>query len=549
MSKIKFIVNNLFNPWVFFSLLVSISISIPIMSLMTNLILNYSESWNTIISQDIWHYIFNSLIIIVFQSIFVIFFGVSTAWIVTIYNFPLRNFFRFALLLPFSIPTYVAAIVYAGLFDYSGDFQMYLRNTLNIDFNFPNIRSLPGVIYIFSITLYPYVYIISRAAFSEVSKSYNEVGKTLGFNSTNIFFKVFLPLTSFAILGGVILSVLESLNDFGTVQFFGVDTFTTAIYKTWIGLGEIETAAQLSIFFLFFVSLIFFLHRRFISLKKVNLNTNIFYEFKSIQTSKVKGLFFFIICLIPVLLGFIIPFIFLVTWTLQLWDLNLIKISLVNSFNSVSLALIATFFIISLSLLINYSLRIKATKLNIFFKNISSLGYAMPGSVIAIGVIVPFIFLDDFLINFFQINLNTSLSSFFSGSVFVLIFAYIVRFFTISQTNIENGLYRIPMSVDNTATTLGKKPFFILWNVHIPIMAMSIILTSILIFIEVIKELSATLILRPFNFDTLAIQVYEYASEEKIIESSVPSLMIVVLCIIGIIFISKINKILFLGAK
>ena len=549
MSKIKFIVNNLFNPWVFFSLLVSISISIPIMSLMTNLILNYSESWNTIISQDIWHYIFNSLIIIVFQSIFVIFFGVSTAWIVTIYNFPLRNFFRFALLLPFSIPTYVAAIVYAGLFDYSGDFQMYLRNTLNIDFNFPNIRSLPGVIYIFSITLYPYVYIISRAAFSEVSKSYNEVGKTLGFNSTNIFFKVFLPLTSFAILGGVILSVLESLNDFGTVQFFGVDTFTTAIYKTWIGLGEIETAAQLSIFFLFFVSLIFFLHRRFISLKKVNLNTNIFYEFKSIQTSKVKGLFFFIICLIPVLLGFIIPFILLVTWTLQLWDLNLIKISLVNSFNTVSLALIATFFIISLSLLINYSLRIKATKLNIFFKNISSLGYAMPGSVIAIGVIVPFIFLDDFLINFFQINLNTSLSSFFSGSIFVLIFAYIVRFFTISQTNIENGLYRIPMSVDNTATTLGKKPFFILCNVHIPIMAMSIILTSILIFIEVIKELSATLILRPFNFDTLAIQVYEYASEEKIIESSVPSLMIVVLCIIGIIFISKINKILFLGAK
>lgn len=549
MSKIKFIVNNLFNPWVFFSLLVSISISIPIMSLMTNLILNYSESWNTIISQDIWHYIFNSLIIIVFQSIFVIFFGVSTAWIVTIYNFPLRNFFRFALLLPFSIPTYVAAIVYAGLFDYSGDFQMYLRNTLNIDFNFPNIRSLPGVIYIFSITLYPYVYIISRAAFSEVSKSYNEVGKTLGFNSTNIFFKVFLPLTSFAILGGVILSVLESLNDFGTVQFFGVDTFTTAIYKTWIGLGEIETAAQLSIFFLFFVSLIFFLHRRFISLKKVNLNTNIFYEFKSIQTSKVKGLFFFIICLIPVLLGFIIPFILLVTWTLQLWDLNLIKISLVNSFNTVSLALIATFFIISLSLLINYSLRIKATKLNIFFKNISSLGYAMPGSVIAIGVIVPFIFLDDFLINFFQINLNTSLSSFFSGSIFVLIFAYIVRFFTISQTNIENGLYRIPMSVDNTATTLGKKPFFILCNVHIPIMAMSIILTSILIFIEVIKELSATLILRPFNFDTLAIQVYEYASEGKIIESSVPSLMIVVLCIIGIIFISKINKILFLGAK
>ena len=549
MIKIKSIANNLLNPWIFFSLLVSIIISIPILSLMTNLLFNYSDSWASIIHLDIWRYIFNSLNIIFFQSIFVILFGVSTAWVVTIYDFPLKNFFKFALLLPLAIPTYVAAIVYAGLFDYSSDFQIFLRNITNIDINSPNIRSLSGVIFIFSITLYPYVYILSRAAFSEVSKSYSEVGKTLGLNTTNIFFKIFLPLTSFAILGGTILSVLESLNDFGTVQYFGVDTFTTAIYKTWMGLGEIETAAQLSIFFLFFILIIIFIYRRLTAFKKININTNIFYELKSIETNKLKGIFFFIICFIPVFLGFIIPFTFLIIWSFQAWDLNLIKVSLINSFNTVTLAFFSTLLIIILSILINYSLRIRSTKLNIFFKNISSLGYAIPGSVIAIGIIVPFVFLDDFIIHFFQTNLNKDLTPFFSGSVFVLIFAYVVRFFTISQTNIETAFYRIPVSIDNTATILGKKPFFTLCNVHIPIMSMSIILASILIFIEIIKELSATLILRPFNFNTLAVQVYEYASEEKILESAVPSLIIVILCIIGIVSISKINKIIFLSGK
>ena len=549
MIKIKSIANNLLNPWIFFSLLVSIIISIPILSLMTNLLFNYSDSWGSIIHLDIWRYIFNSLNIIFFQSIFVILFGVSTAWVVTIYDFPLKNFFKFALLLPLAIPTYVAAIVYAGLFDYSSDFQIFLRNITNIDINSPNIRSLSGVIFIFSITLYPYVYILSRAAFSEVSKSYSEVGKTLGLNTTNIFFKIFLPLTSFAILGGTILSVLESLNDFGTVQYFGVDTFTTAIYKTWMGLGEIETATQLSIFFLFFILIIIFIYRRLTAFKKININTNIFYELKSIETNKLKGIFFFIICFIPVFLGFIIPFTFLIIWSFQAWDLNLIKVSLINSFNTVTLAFFSTLLIIILSILINYSLRIRSTKLNIFFKNISSLGYAIPGSVIAIGIIVPFVFLDDFIIHFFLTNLNKDLAPFFSGSVFVLIFAYVVRFFTISQTNIETAFYRIPVSIDNTATILGKKPFFTLCNVHIPIMSMSIILASILIFIEIIKELSATLILRPFNFNTLAVQVYEYASEEKILESAVPSLIIVILCIIGIVSISKINKIIFLSGK
>jgi len=200
-------------------------------------------------------------------------------------------------------------------------------------------------------------------------------------------------------------------------------------------------------------------------------------------------------------------------------------------------------------LLINYSARIKETRINLFFNKISSLGYAIPGSIIAIGILIPFTYFDNFFVNFFKINFNLNINAFFTGSIFILCFAYVVRFFTISQTNIESSFYRISKNIDDTARVLGKKPILILFNIHVPLMSLSILLSLVLIFIEIIKELSATLILRPFNFDTLAIQVYEYASEEKIIESSIPSLIIVVLCVIGIIFMSIISNQLFKSGK
>jgi len=226
-----------------------------------------------------------------------------------------------------------------------------------------------------------------------------------------------------------------------------------------------------------------------------------------------------------------------------------LKDTIINSFNTILLATISSFIIIVLSLLINYSARIKGTRLNLFFNKLASLGYAIPGSIIAIGILIPFTYFDNFFINFFNENFNLNINTFFTGSIFVLCFAYIVRFFTISQTNIESSFYRISRNIDSTASVLGKKPIPILFNIHIPLMSLSILLTLTLIFIEIIKELSATLILRPFNFNTLAIQVYEYASEEKIIESSIPSLIIVVLCIIGILFMSKINNQLFNSGK
>ena len=225
------------------------------------------------------------------------------------------------------------------------------------------------------------------------------------------------------------------------------------------------------------------------------------------------------------------------------------KDTLINTFNTVFLASFVSFIIIFLSLIINYSARIKPTKINLFFNKISSLGYAIPGSIIAIGILVPFTFIDNLFINIFKNNFNLDINTFFTGSIFVLCFAYIVRFFTISQTNIESSFYRTSKNIDDAARCLGKKSNFILFNIHIPLMSLSILLSLILVFIEILKELSATLILRPFNFNTLAIQVYEYASEEKIVESTIPSLIIVVLCVIGIIFISRINDHLLKSGK
>ena len=254
-----------FNPWIFFSFLITFFLSFPILSLFFNVFTNYNTEWNEVLNIEIKDYFLNSILIIFFQSIFVILFGVSTAWIVTTRNFRFRKIIDLFLIFPLSIPPYIAAIAYGELFDYSSNFQIFIRDNFSIlkEFTFPNIRSLPGVTFIFSITLYPYVYIISRAAFSEISQTYNEIGRTLGLNQIAIFFKVFLPLSIFPIFGGVTLSILESMNDFGTVQYYGVDTFTTGIYKTWVGLGDMNLAGQISIFFLIFIFFILFLQKKF----------------------------------------------------------------------------------------------------------------------------------------------------------------------------------------------------------------------------------------------------------------------------------------------
>ena len=552
MNLIKdFFIHKSFNLWIFFSLFIAFFLSFPILSLIFNVVLNYNSEWNIVLNIEIWNYLYNSICIIFFQSIFVAFFGVICAWIVTTYDFPLRRIIDLFLLLPLSIPPYVAAIAYGELFDYSSYFQIFFRENVSIlsDVDFPNIRSLPGVIFIFSITLYPYVYIISRAAFSEISYTYSEIGKTLGLKQLSIFFKVFLPLATFPIIGGIILSILESLNDFGTVQYYGVDTFTTGIYKTWVGLGDINLAAQISIFFLFFIFFILFLQKRFFSKEKINLKASSKKKINLLSSGKLKNIFLTSFCFLPPTLGFFIPFIFLLFNSIKALEVLLLKETIINTFNTVFLALSVSFIIIFLSLLINYSVRIKETRINLFFNKISSLGYAIPGSIIAIGILIPFTYFDNFFVNFFRINFNLNINAFFTGSIFILCFAYVVRFFTISQTNIESSFYRISKNIDDTARVLGKKPILILFNIHIPLMSLSILLSLVLIFIEIIKELSATLILRPFNFNTLAIQVYEYASEEKIIESSIPSLIIVVLCVIGIIFMSIISNQLFKSGK
>ena len=552
MNLIKdFFIHKSFNLWIFFSLFIAFFLSFPILSLIFNVVLNYNSEWNIVLNIEIWNYLYNSICIIFFQSIFVAFFGVICAWIVTTYDFPLRRIIDLFLLLPLSIPPYVAAIAYGELFDYSSYFQIFFRENVPIlgDIDLLNIRSLPGVIFIFSITLYPYVYIISRAAFSEISYTYSEIGKTLGLKQLSIFFKIFLPLAIFPIIGGIILSILESLNDFGTVQYYGVDTFTTGIYKTWVGLGDINMAAQISIFFLFFIFFILFLQKRFLSNEKINLKSSSKKKTNLLSSGKLKNIFLISFCFLPPTLGFFIPFIFLLSSSINALEVLFLKDTIINTFNTVFLALSVSFIIIFLSLLINYSARIKETRINLFFNKISSLGYAIPGSIIAIGILIPFTYFDNFFVNFFKINFNLNINAFFTGSIFILCFAYVVRFFTISQTNIESSFYRISKNIDDTARVLGKKPILILFNIHVPLMSLSILLSLVLIFIEIIKELSATLILRPFNFNTLAIQVYEYASEGKIIESSIPSLIIVVLCVIGIIFMSIISNQLFKSGK
>ena len=376
MNLIKdFFIHKSFNLWIFFSLFIAFILSFPILSLIFNVILNYNSEWNIVINIEIWNYFYNSICIILFQSIFVAFFGVICAWIVTTYDFPFRRIIDLFLLLPLSIPPYIAAIAYGEIFDYSGYLQIFFRENISIlsNIQLPNIRSLPGVIFIFSITLYPYVYIISRAAFSEISYSYSEIGKTLGLKQSSIFFKIFLPLAIFPIIGGIILSILESLNDFGTVQYYGVDTFTTGIYKTWVGLGDINLASHISIFFLFFIFLILFLQKKLFSNERINLKISITKKINLITSDKLKSAFIISFCSLPVILGFFIPFLFLIFNSMMSIEVLFLKDTIINSFNTILLATISSFIIIVLSLLINYSARIKGTRLNLFFNKLASL--------------------------------------------------------------------------------------------------------------------------------------------------------------------------------
>jgi len=457
-------------------------------------------------------------------------------------EFPGARWLDWMLLLPLAFPAYLIGYTYTGLFDFAGPIQTALRAIFGwtkSDYWFPEIRSLGGVIAMLVFVLYPYVYLLTRAAFVNQSVCALEVSRTLGRGPWRSFFTVALPLARPAIVAGVALALMETLSDFGTVQYFAVDTFTTGIYRTWLGLGEPIAAAQLAAILLIFVFALFWLERWSRGDRRFHHNSAYYRRLPTRRLAGGRAALAFTACALPVLLGFIVPAIALVVWTADNLELALSTPFFNLARNSVLLAAVAAMLAVLVALPIAYGLRLHRGPVTSFAARIVSLGYAVPGAVIAVGVMLPFIWIDTRVDAFMRAAFGVSTGLVLSGTLAAVIFGYLVRFLSVALNATEAGLAKVTRNMDGAARTLGAGPTETIARVHAPLVGGSLLAAGALVFVEVMKELPATLLMRPFNFDTLAVRTYQLASDERLAEAAAPALAIVVAGIIPVILLSR----------
>lgn len=535
--------NKISKKWFFLTLLVTLLLTSPVWLLLSFLFEPTNENWTHIAETLLSEYIINSLILMFGVSIGTLLIGVSTAWLITQHDFFGSRILHWALLLPLAMPAYIIAYTYTGLLDFAGPVQEILRPLFGMAFMrdwFPEIRSLGGAILMFSLVLYPYVYLLARSAFASNSQAIIDTSKTLGANPVKIFFKVALPMARPAIIAGLTLALMETLADFGTVEYFGIPTFTTGIYRTWTGFGDTTTTAQLSLLLLAFVVALmaveYWSRRQAKYFSHAQKGTK---AIKSLLTGK-KAFFAFSICFLPIILGFIIPALQLLNWSIMTADTSFNSEFFTLMWNSFYLAFFTAIIAVTIALLLGYSKRIQKHKLIEFLVKLTTLGYAIPGTVIAVAVMIVFTSVDHALDSFMDEYFNISTGLLLSGSLFILIFAYTFRFLSVSMQTIDSGLERIKHSMEESALSLGATRWKVLTKIHFPLLSTSLLTAFLLIFVEVLKELPTTLILRPFNFNTLSVRAYEMASDERLADAGLPALLIVLTGLIPVIILSRI---------
>jgi iron(III) transport system permease protein len=445
------------------------------------------------------------------------------------------------LFLPMAVPAYVLAYTYTGLLDVAGPVQSELRALTGWsvqDYWFPAVRSLGGAIAMMTLVLYPYVYLLARAAFLEQSVCVLEIGRTLGNGPWSGFFRLALPLARPAIATGVALAVMESLGDFGTVQYFAVDTFTTGIFRTWLGLGNPAAAAQLAAILLVFIAACIVVERRSRRGARFHHTSTRYRPLPRYPLRGAKALAATIACGLPIVLGFVVPAGQLAVWAFG-GDGALNRAFVAVAANSLILAGVTALCAVVLAVLLAYGLRLGASRFQYAATRLAGLGYAVPGSVVAVGVLVPFAWTDNAIDAWTRAHLGVSVGLVLSGTIVALVFAYLVRFLAIAFNTVEASLAKVTPSMDAAARSLGKSPAETLWRVHLPMVGGSLLTAGLLVFVDVMKELPATLIMRPFNFDTLAVKAFELASDERLSEAALPALAIVAVGIGPVIVLSR----------
>lgn len=528
--------------WQLSVVLTALLLALPVLIIASFVLVPAGDVWQHLAATLLPEYIVNSLLLMLGVTVGTLLIGVSSAWLTVNCRFPGRKLFEWALLLPLAMPTYIIAYTYAGLLDFTGPVQTTLREWFGwsyADYWFPQIHSIGGAICIFSLVLYPYVYLLTRAALLEQTTTVLEASRSLGCGPWCSLFRVALPLARPAIAAGLALALMETLADFGAVQYFGIDTFTTGIYRTWFGLGDSAAAAQLSASLMIFVLSLLMLERWSRRQARFHQTTRSHRRPAPIQLAGWRGWLATFICLLPLLLGFLLPAAQLSAWAAQTADKMIDSSFWQLALNSLQIACIAALLALALALLLAYGHRMRGNWITALSLRLVSMGYAIPGTVIAVGVMLPFAWLDNALDSWLRDHFNLSTGLLLSGSLFILIFAYLVRFMAVSLQTVEASLGKIPRSMDDAARALNATPGQLMSRIHVPIMRGSLLTAVLLVFVDVLKELPATLILRPFNFNTLAVRAFELASDERLADSSTAALTIVAVGLLPVILLSR----------
>ncbi|WP_421715327.1 ABC transporter permease [Arcobacter arenosus] len=519
----------IFNKLTVSSIFLTLLISIPGLILISNVFVD-SNNWTHLVDTVLFEYIYNSLYIMFGVAILTIFLGFTTAYITTFFKFFGSHFFHYGLILPFAIPTYIMSYIYGGMFDITGSVTTFILDLMGKTLNevyFFDIMSIEGAIIVMSLVLYPYVYLISKTYLKSESSSIIEASKTMGLTNFQIFYKVILPISRPAIVAGAILAVMEAVADYGVMDYYGVSTFVTGIFRTWLGMGSVEDASKLASMLMLFVFLLIFLERFQRKNKRYKSSGK---DFKPIVKEKITGFkafLAFFACFIPFFFGFLLPFFQMSYWFYISYEEIIDEDFLTILYQTLGLGISSSIIITALAFIIVYNVRIHKSKIADNLVQIAKLGYSIPGAVVAVGVLSFFSYIDK------------SFDILLSGTVIAVIFGYIVRFIAISINNYESGFSKIPQSYDDACKTMQVGSFYTFFKVIFPLLKGSIMTSFIVIFIETLKELPLTMILRPFNFDTLPVLSHELVTQAQVIESAVPAMFIVLFGMVSVLVLVK----------
>ncbi len=528
--------------FVWLSLAVATLFVLPVIAVVVNIFAPSGGAWSHLAATVLPRYIANTLWLVLGVGLGVPVIGAGTAWLVTMCRFPGRRIFEWALILPLAVPAYVMAYTYTDFLQFTGPVQGLLRELMGWsagDYSFPEIRSLGGAVVMLIFVLYPYTYLLCRAAFLEQSVCALEVSRTLGCSAFGSFLRVALPLARPAIAAGTALALMETLADYGTVSFFGVPTFTTGVIKAWIGLGDRVAAAQLASALLSLVFLVLVLERWSRGRARYHHTSMRYQRLPDYRLAGWRGALASLACATPLAIGFLLPAAILLKMTLEAGDQQFGARFFILAVNSFSLAGLTALLAAVLACLMAYGARVRPGRLTGLANRTVALGYAVPGAVVAVGTLLPLAFFDNAIDGFMRETVGISTGLIFTGTIFALVYAYLVRFLAVSLNTIEASLAKVRPSMDDAARSLGQGPAGTLVRVHVPLMWAGLSTACLLVFVDVMKELPATLVMRPFNFDTLAVRAFNLASDERLSEAATASLVIVAVGILPLILLSR----------